>query len=90
MQPPQQPHIILQHHQVMTTDTLPLRLTTGHVVGGVTLQDSEARIITPEEFKAGAIVLPEPWLVRHIIQHPDGGVSQAALQSVKGTAAIGR
>lgn len=29
------------------------------------------RIVTPEEFQAGAVVLPEPWLVRRIIQHPD-------------------
>ncbi len=65
MQPSQQQHIALQHYG-MTADTpLPLRAAVLHAVGHV------GRIITPEEFQGGAVVLPEPWLVRHIIQHPD-------------------
>jgi len=45
----------------------------GHVVGSpaTLLANGEARIITPEQLEGGAVVLPEPWLVRHIIQHPD-------------------
>src|SRR5260370_31375395 len=65
MQPSQKHHIALQHYG-MTADTpLPLRAAVLHAVGHV------GRIITPEEFQGGAVVLPEPWLVRHIIQHPD-------------------
>ena len=37
----------------------------------VFVAEGEARVITPEEFERGALVLPEPWMVRHIIQHPD-------------------
>jgi len=65
MQPPQQPHIVFQHYG-MTADTpLPLRAAVLHAVGHV------GRIITPEEFQGGAVVLPEPWLVRYVIEHPD-------------------
>jgi restriction endonuclease Mrr len=27
--------------------------------------------VTPEELRSGAIVLPEPWMVRHLMDHPE-------------------
>lgn len=40
-------------------------------INPISLLGVTPRIITPEEFEGGALVLPEPWMVRHIIQHPD-------------------
>jgi restriction system protein len=44
-------------------------------LGGLGLQwmvrAASRRVITPEQFEAGAIVQPDPWMVRHIIRHPD-------------------
>jgi restriction system protein len=44
-------------------------------LGGLGLQwrvrAASRRVITPEQFEAGAIVQPDPWMVRHIIEHPD-------------------
>jgi restriction endonuclease Mrr len=31
----------------------------------------DLRIIRPEELRSGAIVLPEPWMVRRFMEHPD-------------------
>ena len=59
------PHIFLQHHLLAASTPLALRVSMGNVVGHV------SQIVTPEEFRAGAIVLPEPWMVRYIIEHPD-------------------
>jgi hypothetical protein len=45
----------------------------GHVVGPVPtlLGEGEVRIFSPQELEGGAVVLPEPWTVRYIIEHPD-------------------
>lgn len=52
-----------QHHVgVAAIDLLPLSVTSFGVV---------TQVITPEEFRAGAIVLPEPWMVRHLMDHPE-------------------
>jgi hypothetical protein len=56
-----QQHVILQHH-VATPGTLHLSLAGHRVV---------MTVISPEELRAGAIVQPDPWMVRHIIEHPD-------------------
>jgi hypothetical protein len=29
------------------------------------------KVISPEELRAGAIVQPEPWMVRHLMDHPE-------------------
>jgi hypothetical protein len=35
------------------------------------LRAAPPRIITPDAFRAGAIVQPEPWMVRYLIDHPE-------------------
>jgi restriction endonuclease Mrr len=41
------------------------------VVGRLFPADGEARIITPEEFRAGVIVQPEPWIAQYLVDHPE-------------------
>ncbi len=60
MQPPQQ-HIVLQHH-VMAADRLHVNLQFSWNV---------VTRVTPKELRGGAIVLPEPWMVRHLMDHPE-------------------
>jgi hypothetical protein len=31
----------------------------------------DTKVISPEELRAGAIVQPEPWMVRHLMDHPE-------------------
>jgi restriction endonuclease Mrr len=54
---------------------IPLLVEEIHVTDEVTIRISEGgagpKIFTPEDLKAGALVLPEPWMVWYIIEHPD-------------------
>jgi len=49
-------------HHHMVADNVQIKLEMPAV---------DTKVISPEELRAGAIVQPEPWMVRHLMDHPE-------------------
>ncbi len=49
-------------HHHMVADAVQIKLEMPAV---------DTKVISPEELRAGAIVQPEPWMVRHLMDHPE-------------------